>query len=417
MMNKLKHTAFGLFALLTLNLCAAPVEIWISSQQDKDYYDKMVELYQAGVDKDFSARVMAYGFRELPDKLSVVIKTGEGAPDIVQLDEVFFGPYLAGEVPFVDLTERLKKDKLVEQFSKPRIELFSDGKKIYGLPQSLSAMLLYYRVDMFKARNIDPDDIVTWKDFRKVCEILAEDNIFGLAVDPTQFEALLRQRGSQIVSRSGEVLPDFEQAVETLAYLVDLFENDLAMTPERGSIFDPLFFSGSVENGDVACMIGADWFGLDMLQQFAPSMAGKFAVRPLPAWEINGKLSARTASFAGQGLLIYKQSDQIEESWKFLKWVMTDKEANRLRFTMGNSFPAYKPAWKDEELLQGNDYFAGKPMGQVLVEIADEVSGVDMHPKRPQALFMMQENYFSSALYGNQSPRETLLEFKKTLDQ
>ena len=86
MMNKLKHTAFGLFALLTLNLCAAPVEIWISSQQDKDYYDKMVELYQAGVDKDFSALVMAYGFRELPDKLSVVIKTGEGAPDIVQLD-------------------------------------------------------------------------------------------------------------------------------------------------------------------------------------------------------------------------------------------------------------------------------------------------------------------------------------------
>jgi arabinosaccharide transport system substrate-binding protein len=128
MMNKLKHTAFGLFALLTLNLCAAPVEIWISSQQDKDYYDKMVELYQARVDKDFSALVMAYGFRELPDKLSVVIKTGEGAPDIVQLDEIFFGPYLAGEIPFVDLTGRLKKDKLIEKFSKPRIELFSDGK-------------------------------------------------------------------------------------------------------------------------------------------------------------------------------------------------------------------------------------------------------------------------------------------------
>ncbi|MFT5125197.1 MAG: arabinosaccharide transport system substrate-binding protein [Kiritimatiellia bacterium] len=416
-MKQLKRITFSLFALLTLQLCAAPVEIWISSQQDKDYYDKMVALYQEQIDKDFTATIMAYGFRELPDKLSVVIKTGEGAPDIVQLDEVFFGPYLAGEVPFVDLTERLNKGKLVDQFSKARMELFSDGTKIYGIPQSLSAMVLYYRADMFKARNIDPDSIVTWKDFRKVCETLSEDNIFGLALDPSQFEAFLRQRGSQIVNRKGEVLPDFDLAVDTLTYLVDLFSNDLAMTPERGSIFDPLFFSSNVDGGDVACMIGADWFGLDMLQQFAPNMAGKFAVRPLPAWEKDGKLSARTSSFAGQGLLIYKDSDQVEQSWKFIKWVMTDKEANKLRFTMGNSFPAYKPAWKDEELLKGNDYFTGKPMGKVLAEIADEVPGVDMHPKRPQALFMMQENFFSSALYGNQTPKEALLEFKKTLDQ
>ena len=34
---------------------AAPVKIWISSQQDKIYYDNMVRLYQQEVDPDFTS--------------------------------------------------------------------------------------------------------------------------------------------------------------------------------------------------------------------------------------------------------------------------------------------------------------------------------------------------------------------------
>jgi hypothetical protein len=56
-------------------------------------------------------------------------------------------------------------------------------------------------------------------------------------------------------------------------------------------------------------------------------------------------------------------------------------------------------------------------MGKLLVELAGEVPTVAMHPRRPQALFMMQENYFAAALYGAQSPAEALAEFKTTLEQ
>ena len=85
-----------------------PVKIWISSQQDKIYYDNMVRLYQQEVDADFQAEVQAFGFREMPDKLAIAFKTQTNTPDIVQLDEVFFGMYLQGEAPFVDLTDRVK---------------------------------------------------------------------------------------------------------------------------------------------------------------------------------------------------------------------------------------------------------------------------------------------------------------------
>jgi len=108
----------AIFLLLGNSLQARPLEIWISSFQDKVYYENMVKLYQKKAGTNFQANVHAYGFREMPDKLAVAIKTGQNPPDVVQLDEVLFGTYLAGEVPFVDLADRVKKAGWTRTFSR-----------------------------------------------------------------------------------------------------------------------------------------------------------------------------------------------------------------------------------------------------------------------------------------------------------
>ena len=83
----------------------------------------------------------------------------------------------------------------------------------------------------------------------------------------------------------------------------------IAVMPDRGSVFDPVFFSGDLETGEVLCVAGADWYGLDLFQQFAPGMQGLWGMMPLPAWKNNqGKLGPRTATFAGQGLMICKST-------------------------------------------------------------------------------------------------------------
>ena len=82
--------------------------IWISSFQDQVYYEQMGELYTKTTKKDVTINVKAYGFREMPDKLGVAVRTGQGIPDIVQLDETFFGVFLNKDTPFVDLTKKVK---------------------------------------------------------------------------------------------------------------------------------------------------------------------------------------------------------------------------------------------------------------------------------------------------------------------
>lgn len=407
--------------IFTLSICnilhADPLKLWISSFQDQVYYEKMADLY-VEKKKNFKLEVTAYGFREMPDKLGVALRTKQGIPDMVQLDETFFGVFLNGPSPFLDLTNNAKKSKLDQLLHPRRLEVFTYKDQLLGLPQSLSAMMLYYRKDLFEENNIKPDELKTWEDVTRIGkELQASQGQRFLALDGTLFDVLLRQKGTDLFDSKGNFLPDEKVAMEVLQEFAEMSQAQVAVMPDRGSIFDPVFFSGDLETGEVLCVAGADWYGLDLFQQFAPGMEGLWGMMPLPTWrDKKGKLGPRTATFAGQGLMICKATKQKQLAWDFLEFVMKDKEANAERFLQGNSFPAYLPSWKDKNLLGEHPYFK-QSMGKLLVELADEIPPVVVDPRRPQAIFLMQENYFGSVMFGALSPKEALSQYREAMKQ
>ena len=136
---------------------------------------------------------------------------------------------------------------------------------------------------------------------------------------------------------------------------------------------------------------------------------------PLPTWRNeDGELGPRTATFAGQGLMICKKSKKKKQAWEFIEFVMKNKEANAERFLQGNSFPAYKPSWKDPRLLGEHEYFE-QSIGELLVSLADEIPPVVVDPRRPQAIFLMQENYFGSVMFGALSPKDAIKQYKDAM--
>tara|TARA_B100000927_G_C16443596_1_gene460811 strand:- start:14 stop:1282 length:1269 start_codon:yes stop_codon:yes gene_type:complete len=414
-MRILSFIAF-LLAFHAIYLKAKPLVMWISSFQDQVYYEKMVELYAKKSGKSFDLEIKAYGFREMPDKLGVAFRTGQGIPDLVQLDETFFGVFLNGPSPFLDLSERARKSGLSKTLHPRRLEVFTYKNELLGLPQSLSAMMMYYRKDLFEDFGIEPADLSTWGELAEVGARLMDNHSQRLlALDGTLFDVLLRQKGSDLFDRKGKFLPDQKVALEVLTEFAEMSQAQIAVMPDRGSIFDPVFFSGDLENGEVLCVAGADWYGLDLFQQFAPAMQGAWGMMPLPTWrKKNGELGPRTATFAGQGLMICKASKSQDEAWDFIEFVMKDKGANAERFLQGNSFPAYLPSWKDRRLLDEHEYFE-QSMGKLLVELADEIPPVVVDPRRPQAIFLMQENYFGSVMFGSLSPREALSQYREAM--
>ena len=406
-----------IFFFTTLgSLNAEELVIWISSFQDQVYYEQMGELYSEKTKSDVTINVKAYGFREMPDKLGVAIRSGQGIPDIVQLDETFFGVFLNQDSPFMDLSKKVKSSGLAKDLHPRRLEVFTYNGKVMGVPQSLSAMVLYYRKDLFEEFDIDPKSLKTWADVAEVGEQLQSDHGQRfMALDGTLFDVLLRQKGTDLFDKKGNFLPDEQKALSILEEFAEMAGNEIAVMPDRGSIFDPVFFSGDLETGEVLCVPGADWYGLDLFQQFAPGMKGLWGMMPLPTWRNEkGELGPRTATFAGQGLMICKGSKKKEKSWDFIEFVMKDKEANAERFLQGNSFPAYKPAWKDKRLLKKHEYF-DQSIGKLLIGLEDEIPPVVVDPRRPQAIFMMQENYFGSVMFGALSAKDAIKQYKDAM--
>ena len=113
--------------------------------------------------------------------------------------------------------------------------------------------------------------------------------------------------------------------------------------------------------------------------------------------------------------MICKGSKKQDAAWEFIDFVMKDPDANAERFLQGNSFPAYKPAWKDKRLLKKHEYF-DQSMGKLLIELEKEIPPVNVNPKRPQAIFLMQENYFGAIMFQALEARKALEEYRDAIE-
>ncbi len=397
-------------------LAAKPIEFWVNSQSDEKYYNNMIRTYQAKVDKSFEANVRSYGFTEMPDKLAIAIKSGVNPPDIVQLDEIYFSLYLRGTMPFVDITGRVKKSGLDEGILPQRMGLFTWKDKIYGLPQSTSNVVLYYRDDVFKDLGITPKSIDTWSKLEAVAKKIHTEARSMLALDWSYFEILMRQRGYELFDAAGNPLPDSAVAVETMKKLLAWKTDGVGILPDRGSMFEPEFFNAYVSTNGVLAIVGADWYGLDMIQGFDPKHAGKWKAMPMPVWTDSvSRGQNNTSSFSGQGLVIFKKSRQVDRAWGFIEWVMKDVDANVERYLQGNCFTPYRPAWTDLRFNRTDAYFGNQSLASLLMELAPHVPNVIQSPYRAQFVQLFREKYWSAMMLGTTPPDSVFHQLKAEL--
>lgn len=391
---------FGLIAAPAMADEGQPLKIWISSAADLHDYENMVKMYQEQVDPNFKAEVHAYGFMDMIIKFSTAMQTGANPPDIVQMDENLIGAFLGGEqVPFVDLTERVGESGLSDNILPQRMALFSFNDRVYGIPQSLSSVVLYYRADRFEELGINPDDIKTWDDYVEIGLRLREEGAeFMTALDHSYYQILLRQRGGDVVDSQGNLAITSALSIDTVEWIVGLLEKQIAIVPSRGTIFDGLFMGSEIDS--ILTLIGPEWLGLDYLKYQAPHMEGEWRAMPLPRWDDNVSDDRRTSSYGGQGLLIYAGSQKADTAWDFIEFTLADVEGSVQRFVQDNSFPSYIPAWDDERLLTPDPYFGGQSIGALMLELADELPMQNQHPL--QAAFIdVWQNYWPVVTTGH----------------
>ena len=286
------------------------VKVWIQSGRDQ------AEVTRELIDSDYSKKY------NNNIKLSVVtgallqsVLAGQ-APDVV-FDLAATDPM---EYALRGAAYNLKKFDDWEQVSKTfspaavKAAAFEDG--VYGMPQTFSFFMFFYRTDIFEEYGFTVPK--TWDDIVSMIPTLQKNSMeFGLPHDLNLYTSLLYQRGSELYRDGGaKTNLDSNIPISTFVDFTDYFSlYDLSVTYD---------FANRFRSGEMPCAI-ADFSIYNQLTAFAPEIKGRWEMVPIPGTpDGNGNIN-NTSCGTATYIMLLESSKVKNEAWEFMKWFMSDE--------------------------------------------------------------------------------------------
>lgn len=327
------------------------------------------------------------------DKLVTSI-LGQLAPDIARVEPPKAAQYIAAGYA-APLDQYLPSD-LRTQFFSGTVEPLVKGRKLYGLPQDVAVLVLYYRTDMFKAARIAGPP-KTWEELLANAKKLTKaPDQYGIGLfggwGAFEFYPWFWQAGAEMLKQeNGKRVPAFNspEGVAALQFWSDL-ENKYKVMPPGAATMTEDDVKGPFIAGKLAMFTSGAW-SVDSLKK--AGIDGKWAVAPLP----KGKQEASV--LGGMDLIMLAQSKHQAEAGKFLAWLMQNDVqadwAKSLNYLPIKQSMYDDPAFKNDPLMAEFKAALAVARSRPTVAQAGEIDD----------LF---GNAVQGALSGAQTPKEAL---------
>ncbi len=353
--------------------------------------------------------------RAICDRLSLAIMTDTGLPDLVEIEQSELGRFLRGpmeNLPFVDLTDRVRSEGWDSKCVEARFAKYSLNGRIFGIPHDLHPVVLVYQPDRLKELGYKPEDLTTWADWVAAAGTLsqpgqqgAEDWRYGLALSTVEcfdFLMLLWQRGGDVFDAQGKVTLDSELAIETLEFYVSLLKADPPLAGSQLSGWSEDF--AALSRGQFVALLAPDWMLATMQLDAGSLLSGSVRCMPLPAWEPGGR---RTSTSGGAMMGIPRGCPDVERAWELIKFLYLDQDALVERFRELTIVPPLRSAFDDPAFDQESDFFSGQRVGRLLTTLAEQVPPVQGSAYSPEAYALLNA-VFADVIKGQVSPRDAL---------
>lgn len=277
-----------------------------------------IELVYEPLEGDYNAQL--FNALSAGTAGDIVYIPAETAPGIIATGKILPLNDLFDAAPFID--------SLVETYT-------IDGN-LYGIAKDFNTLALHYNKDLFDEAGVAyPDATDDWESLREKLRNVSAlgDDIYGMSI-PTLYERfgfLPFSTGWQPFDEDGAtdfLDPDF---VESMEYLVDLYEDGAAVMPQD---LGQGWSGGALATEQVAVAVEGAWI-LGFLRNEAPNL--EFGTAPLP-------MSSRGT----RGNFLYTvayginaDTDHPEEAVKVLE-ALTSIEAQQFILEEGLAIPSRK---------------------------------------------------------------------------
>lgn len=296
--------------------------------------DKVVDLWNSQNPDLHVTLTNPAGGDQLVNKMVTAHQAGNG-PDIAKVEYQSLPALVSGGV-VRDITEYTSDT--VKDFDEPTLKATKFEGKVYGVPQDVAPLMLFYRVDLFQQHGLKVP--TTWDEYTQTAKTLKQKapNTFITnfdAADPGWFAGLVQQAGADWWTTSGtswRVDINGEPSKKVAAYWESLVKDGVV---DKSPSFSPQW-NKQMNDGTLATWISGAW-GPAQLGGIAPETKGKWAVAPLPAWQAGDKT---TGIWGGSAITVTTDSKHPAEAARFASWLNTNPDAVTAQVKNINVYPA-----------------------------------------------------------------------------
>ena len=350
------------------------LSMWTFADVHAAYYEEMADQWNdANPDREIRLDVTVYPYEDMHNKLQLAVNSGEGLPDVVDIEVNKFASFVKGSnPPLQDLTEAAAT--YTDEVVQARLDLYSKDGKIYGFPTHVGAFVAFYNTELLDGAGIDYTTIETWDDFR---EAGAEYNAatgeaFGVASTGVNFvEPLITaQLGGEFFDGEGNLQINSPEVVEALS-MEQQMQQDGAISTIPGGSPDTEEAYGAINDGDYAAIVYPAWY-TSRFVDYMPDLEGKIAIAPAPVVEGG---DTQTIGGGGTGASVPVASPNRELAAEWLAFAKLSPEANTAVWEVLGFDPVNMAVWEDESVTKNPDNKFNQYFQTNLYDVLNEVKG------------------------------------------
>ena len=246
---------------------------------------------------------------------------------------------------------------------------FGEEGAVYGIPQDIGPLALYYRKDLFAKAGISVP--TTWDEFYTAAKaVKAKGGLITNFPDaPSLFAGLAWQNGAQWFSNEDgqwKVSMTDPKTTEVADYWTKMAQEGLVDNKPTLSAVQ----YKAMDTGKEWSAIGAAWTA-KLFETGVPSTSGKWAVAPLPQWTAGEN---KAGNWGGSTTVVFKGSEHPYEAAKFATWAFGSNDAFALNNKNGGQYPTTLDAQENlPALTEPYPYYGGQVIWEVFAEAAQGV--------------------------------------------
>ncbi len=386
----------------------APIHLtfWTFQEIHTQFLQGQLDRWNADPSKPkIEIEMQVYPYEDMHNKLTIALQTGEGVPDIVDIEINKFANYLGSDIQLAPLNEYIEPMK--ENLVMSRFENYAKDGNYYGIDYHIGATVMYYNTELLQQAGIDYKSIKTWDDYhaagKKVLEVTGKPMTSFESSDCWNVYPLVNQHGGDWLTPDNEVTMDSQIVIDTLTFMKSMLEDGTAVPAPGGGHHKEEYY-GWMNAGGAASVLMPFWY-LGRFNNYMPDLKGKMKVAPLPTWADGGHKSAQ---MGGTGTAVPKKGSNVEIAKEFLAFAKLSYEGNIQLWTLLAFDPIRMDVYAAKELKETNQYFEyfGDDIFDVLSSVLDDIPNTNITNMFPAASDIVKSQMAYDLVVGMGDPAQ-----------